>query len=55
MENVQSTTEISVPNFHIDFLDQIFTKGYFPYKTEKVNTSIEFSIFELLIINFSLN
>ena len=43
-------------DFKFGFLDQIAQKRYFWSKTEKVNITIEFCIFELNnVLNFSLN
>ena len=47
---------ISAKSDNFDFLDQIAQKGYFRSKTEKVNTTFEFCMFELVLVpNVSLN
>ena len=52
----KSLYRISAKSDNVDFLDQIARKEYFRSKTEKVNTTFEFCIFELVLVpNVSLN
>ena len=48
--------EISAQTDKFNFLDQIFPKRYFRWRTEKVNIIIELCIFKLVFVtNFCLN
>ena len=52
----KSVYRISAKSDNVEFLDQIAQKEYFRSKTEKVNNTFEFCIFELVLVpNVSLN
>ena len=52
----KSLYRISAKSDNVAFLDQIARKEYFSSKAEKVNTTFEFCIFELVLVpNVSLN